>query len=92
MVVEVRYSGQVVTVESRRGTVEARTPAYTVDVESSVVIGGTPYDGPYEVTPTPEEQYLYTSGRRLREDVNVHAIPYLQTGNDAGGYTVSIAS
>lgn len=50
------------------------------------------WDGPYEVTPTASEQVLATAQRTMREDVTIHEIPYHQTSNDSGGYTVSIAS
>ena len=42
------------------------------------------YPGPYEVTPTREEQYLATQGKTMREDVNVHEIPHYQTANPYG--------
>lgn len=50
------------------------------------------YDGPYEVTPTAEEQVLGTSRHLMREDVTVHEVPYHETTNESGGYTVSILS
>ena len=42
------------------------------------------YTGDYEVTPTRYEQYLPTQGKTMREDVNVHEIPYYQTANPYG--------
>ena len=54
--------------------------------------GGVPYDGSYEVVPTSQPQSLATAQRRLDKNVEVSGIPYFMAGNEAGGYTVSIAS
>jgi hypothetical protein len=48
------------------------------------------YEGDYEVTPNTEEQTLPTSDKRMEDDVTVHAIPYYETTNESGGYTVII--
>ena len=49
------------------------------------------YDGTYDVTPLPATEILLeTAGRRMEEDVTVREIPYYETTNEAGGYTVSI--
>ena len=48
------------------------------------------YSGEYEITPTSYEQELETSGLRMRDDVVVHEIPYFETTNPSGGYTVII--
>lgn len=53
---------------------------------------GEPYTGTYEVTPTTSEQTLPTERRFLSDDVTVHSIPYVETTNEQGGYTISIAS
>lgn len=56
--------------------------------------GGYPtYSGSYEVVPAAfEPQTLDTDGKLMKDDVLVHEIPYLETSNDSGGITVSIAS
>ena len=92
MAVEIRYSGETVVVESPHGTVQARSPSYTVGVTSGVLVGGLPYQESYEVTPTTGEQVLPTRQKTMRDDLTVHAIPYVETTNESGGYTVSIAS
>lgn len=51
---------------------------------------GIPYTGDYEVTPTFDEQYLYTNGKMMMDDVNVHKIPVVRTSNPQGGITVVI--
>ena len=61
-------------------------------VSQNYIFGGTPYTGTYEVTPTAHEQYLDTSQKFLRDDVTVHKVPYYETTNESGGYTVSILS
>ena len=49
------------------------------------------YTGQYSVTPLPNvEQILRTSNKLLREDVTIQPIPYYETSNEAGGYTVII--
>lgn len=50
------------------------------------------YDGDYVVTPKSVEQRLETQEKAMRNDVTVEAISYIETDNDAGGRTVSIAS
>ena len=92
MAVEVRYSGQVVDVRSQRGTVTARAPSWTVGVTSGVLVGGVPYAGSYEVTPDADGEVLPTRSKTMSDDVTVRPIPYVETTNEAGGYTVSIAS
>lgn len=52
--------------------------------------GGDPYDGPYIVIPKVEGQTLETDGKTMQDDVTVTAIPYYQTSNPQGGYTVII--
>lgn len=48
------------------------------------------YRGDYEVTPRAESQSLDTSGLRMMGDVIVSEIPYYETTNESGGYTVII--
>lgn len=92
MAVEIRHSGEVVTVVQQRGTVTARSPSYSVNVASGVLVGGTPYTEAYEVTPTMAEQVLATRSKTMRDDLTVHAIPYTQTTNESGGYMAIIAA
>ena len=92
MAVEIRYSGQVVKAEQQRGSVTARSPSWKAEAKSGVLVGGVPYDGSYEATPTMEEQVLHTRSKTMRDDVTVHAIPYTQTTNPSGGYTAIIAA
>lgn len=49
------------------------------------------YEGSYNVTPLPFlEQILRTKQTVLEQDIVVDAIPYYETSNAAGGYTVII--
>ena len=49
------------------------------------------YAGQYEVTPLPDvEQILRTHNKVLKHDVVIQPIPYYETTNEAGGYTVII--
>lgn len=49
-----------------------------------------PYTGEYELTPTFDEQYLYTQGKHMTDNVTVHQIPVVRTSNPQGGITVLI--
>lgn len=50
-----------------------------------------PYEGSYNITPFIDiDQILQTSSRLLTEDIIVNRIPFAQTSNLAGGYTVTI--
>lgn len=52
----------------------------------------TIYDGEYDVVPLAfSSTTLPTNGRKLDRDIVVQEIPYYETGNDSGGYTVYIA-
>lgn len=48
------------------------------------------YDGDYEVRPTVEEQSLPTKDKLMSQDVHIEEIPYFETTNESGGYTVII--
>lgn len=48
------------------------------------------YTGEYEITPTITTQTLETKDKRMVDDVTVDAIPYYETTNPSGGYTVII--
>lgn len=58
-------------------------PTTEVDVPS--------YDGSYEVTPlVATESILQTNQKKMEDDVVVLPIPYYETTNESGGYTVII--
>lgn len=92
MAIEVRYSGQVVKVRSQRSTVNVRAPSYSVNVVSGLLGEGIPYEGSYEVTPDVDGEVLPTRAKTMRDDLTINPIPYAETSNPAGGFTVSIAS
>lgn len=51
------------------------------------------YSGPYDIIPLAFiDQQLPTEGKVLSRDLVVQEVPYLETSNDSGGITVSIAS
>ena len=92
MAIEIRHSGETVTVQSARGTVTARSPSFAIGVTSGVLVGGIPYLESYEITPTTSEQIMPTRSKTMADDVTIHKIPYAETSNDSGGITISIAS
>jgi hypothetical protein len=49
------------------------------------------YTGQYEATPSPGEQVFSTAEKSMSYDFVVHAIPYEEVDNAAGGKTVTIA-
>lgn len=51
-----------------------------------------PYVGSYEVMPTVKVQRLGTENKLMQQDVTVHAIPYYDVSNTAGGNTIYIGS
>lgn len=48
------------------------------------------YYGEYDVTPKAYEQLFETKGLKMTDDVIVREIPYYETTNESGGYTVII--
>lgn len=65
---------------------------YGINIVTGVLLGGTPYDGTYEIVPTASGQVMPTRSKTMSDDVTIHPIPYQETSNEAGGITVSIAS
>lgn len=57
-----------------------------------VLAGDAPiYEGPYEVTPKVDAQTMPTKDKCMRENMEIHGVPYFETTNTAGGNTVYIA-
>ena len=48
------------------------------------------YEGPYEVTPRLNEQYLETNDKTMIDDVTIYEIPITYTSNPHNGMTVLI--
>ena len=68
-----------------------QNPVLGVSVAESIRGGDYPdYTGAYEVTPTTAAQTLETQNRVMAENVTVNEIPYYETTNESGGYTVII--
>ena len=97
----VAHSGTTVTIMggATAGGASGRLPNVTDADEGKVltVVGGEwaaaelpAYGGEYSVVPTTEDQVLWTSGRFMRGDVAVHAIPYSEVSNTSGGTTATI--
>ena len=55
-------------------------------------VGAEYYEGEYEITPKVESQIMPTAQKTMTDDVTVHAIPYFDVSNHAGGSTVYIGS
>ena len=63
---------------------------FTLEWGEVYFITPDPYPGPYEVTPSRQEQTLGTTGMAMLEDVTIRAIPYIEVPNEYGT-TVKIA-
>lgn len=53
-------------------------------------VGHETYGGVYEVIPSTEKQVLPTAQTVMEDDVTIQEIPYYETTNESGGYTVII--
>lgn len=51
---------------------------------------GEYYTGEYVVTPSTQEQNLETKNKVMSDNVKIEEIPYYETSNPSGGYTVII--
>ena len=93
MPITVTRHGTVSVTMPPRPRVGASQARYGVGVTlAQGAAAGEPYIGSYEVTPSTSEQVLATRRKTMGNDVTVHSIPYVETTNEQGGYTISIAS
>ena len=94
-------NGSVSNPSSLIGFLSENTNALTGSLSQPESISGTlnlptiispeVYDGSYEVIPEAHnEQILSTAHKLLTADVSVKEIPYYETTNPGGGYTVII--
>lgn len=74
--------------------VESDVLEFDLEVDQTIVVNhieGKRYDGEYVVTPLAKnEVVLETSGKIMLDDVTVRKVPYFETSNESGGYTVYI--
>jgi len=68
-------------------------PQVSIGIENVIIntTQGERYEGDYEVTPTAEGLTLETAEKVMTDDLEIKAIPYYETSNPLGGYTVYIA-
>lgn len=85
-------SRELVTVSGSEYVVDILSTTWGCDVVSGIMVGGMTYDGEYELTPTAAGEVLQTKLKTMLDDLTVNPIPYHETTNDSGGYTISIAS
>lgn len=81
------------------GTTEADTELFDSEIEETAEMVTTVYaveseypfyTGAYHVKPSQDEQTLHTAQKVMTGDVTVEEIPYYETTNESGGYTVII--
>ena len=87
--VEVKIEGQIITVKGPKGSLEKEFHK-NMNV-SNLINSKKTYTGRYEVTPMADiAQVLNTNNKIMEDNVTVEKIPYAETSNAAGGYTVII--
>lgn len=75
-----------------RGVLNAATIIGVIGNGIARVDGSTdPYLGEYEVTPKVDAQTMPCAGKKMLKDVDIKAIPFFETSNEAGT-TVYIAA
>ena len=75
-----------------RGVLNAATITGAIGNGIARVEGSTdPYLGEYEVTPKVDAQTMPCAGKKMLKDVDIKAIPFFETSNEAGT-TVYIAA
>lgn len=75
-----------------RGVLNAATITGAIGNGIARVDGSTdPYLGEYEVTPKVDAQTMPCAGKKMLKDVDIKAIPFFETSNEAGT-TVYIAA
>lgn len=85
MSVTVIEDGGTVEIVQSNDVVEVIDQSYTMEVETNaVIIDGPAYNGPYEVTPTTNEQTLATRQKLMTNDVTVHQVPMYEVSNQYG--------
>lgn len=71
MAIEIRHSGQTVTVAQERGTVTARSPSYTIGVTSGVLVGGVPeWEQPDSTNPYMKGDHVIHNGSEWVSDID----------------------
>ena len=83
-------NGSIIEERKLVGIISERTQQLTGNLTSAYTTNAEVYNGEYEVTPKSIEQSLKTKSKFMSDDVSVHAIPYFEVGNTAGGATVYI--
>lgn len=74
------------------GTIET----YAYEMENGILIPDTPvpegdiYEGNYTITPSVQEQEMFTKNKIMKENVKINSIPYYETSNNSDGLTVII--
>lgn len=95
VLLEANNSGVTLIIEEAESALMSVESAEAVlEAEACIYVGGTgtPYSGPYEVTPKAyDEQILETAHKYLTQNVTVYEVPYYETSN-LSGETVYIAS
>lgn len=75
MPITVIQNNDTVEIASRNDVVNIASPAGSVVDMRSVVVNGLPYSGPYEVTPSGEQQVLSTMFTTPSQNIVINPIP-----------------
>lgn len=84
---EIKFDSEIISCGELSGVVVTQ---HVLSGTVSILKDRSTYSGPYRVTPSGNEQKLYTSEKVMAEDVTVESIPYFEVSNTSGGTTAII--
>lgn len=74
-----------------RATLSTEGAIMATITQGPMIVGSCPdYEGPYEIRPAVHAQELETENLRMKQNLLVKEIPYLEVSNTSGGTTVTI--
>ena len=82
--VETTSTADTVRVGTDGNTATATSETYRAKATSGIIVGGTPYQGSYDVTPAIGAQVLPTRAKTLSRDMTVEGIPRFDVSNQYG--------
>ena len=92
MRMDVNFSESTQSFATKMDGLDQKFDANFEHTQEVTVVNGTPYKGPYEVTPRVVGQTMETRNKVMTDDVTIRAIPVYRTSNQSGGTTVYIAN
>lgn len=84
-----KIDGKIVELQKISATIEKNQLFGNIGAKT-INVGGSPYEGEYEVNPSFKKQELNTRGAILQENIVVNSISVNKSANSSGGNTVVI--